>query len=98
MTTTSHPPTPSREALAGKALDPGALRAKVAGYFGMSAEEQAAALDEIDQLRAALRELVEAWESLPGPKRYSYERIQGWLVHDMAPMVKRARAALGEPR
>jgi len=46
-------------------------------------------------LRAALIQVVRAWESLPGGRWHRWQTIQGWLEADMKPAIDAARQALG---
>lgn len=38
-----------------------------------------------------VRKVIEAWESLPGSRRYSPAEIEDWLVNDMAPVINELR-------
>ncbi len=44
--------------------------------------------------RKALQNIVDAWESLPGGKRYNLRRVELWLLVDMKPAIDAARKAL----
>lgn len=44
--------------------------------------------------RAALHNLIRAWEELPGGQHYSTRKIEYWLVHQMSPAINRARKVL----
>ena len=45
-------------------------------------------------MRSLLKEIIEAWESLEGNKRYSPKEIEAWLIHDMKPVIDKARKVL----
>jgi hypothetical protein len=45
----------------------------------------------------AAREVISAWESLPGPRHYSVQEVQVWLSGPMAKAIKRLRTALSTP-
>lgn len=46
----------------------------------------------------ALREVIDAWDALPGDRNYSRREIQKWLVDDMWPAIEEARRVLERPR
>lgn len=51
--------------------------------------------DKEDAHKAALMNVVRAWEELDGGKNYSAKQIEWWLVHQMTPAINRARRVLG---
>ena len=44
--------------------------------------------------KIALRDIIKAWDSLPGGHNYSPEKIEEWLIIHMGPAIKRAREVL----
>lgn len=79
--------------------EPDTLRAvakQVKGVHGRDglAAEVCEAADEIERLKGAARDMVTAWESLPGNTHHSVSRAQRWIVEDMKPAVDKLRAAL----
>jgi hypothetical protein len=52
---------------------------------------------EIDRQLEALEKVIQAWESLPGPRSYSVREVQHWMTSSMKPALDFARAAL-EPK
>lgn len=51
-------------------------------------------LEEAEKIEARLHALIDAWEALPGGRRYSRETVQAWLARDMATAINAARVAL----
>ena len=55
---------------------------------------------ENDRLRKALngerRQLIDAWEMLPGGRQQPVEAVERWLIKSMAPVVNEARDALAK--
>lgn len=45
--------------------------------------------------RDALNNLIDAWESLPGGRRYGPREIGDWLKENMSPAINEARKVLG---
>lgn len=41
-----------------------------------------------------LEKVIQAWESLPGPKNYSIRETQQWITDTMAPVIDEAREFL----
>lgn len=48
----------------------------------------------LSKLEKAARDVVNAWESLPGDRRYPANEISAWLVDHMAPAVNGVRELL----
>ena len=46
-------------------------------------------------IERALNDLIDAWESLPGPQEYSIDEVQRWLDNRMKESINRARIVLG---
>jgi hypothetical protein len=46
---------------------------------------------------AALRNVILAWEAMPGPQSYAARDIEVWLHNDMFPAITEARRTLGLP-
>ena len=44
----------------------------------------------------ALKEVIEAWESLPGGTNYSPSAIGSWLRNSMSPSINNARKVIRE--
>jgi hypothetical protein len=53
-----------------------------------------AALARIEQLETLCREIVAAWESLPGGRNYSPREVEAWLADRMKPQIDAIRAEL----
>ena len=45
--------------------------------------------------RDIINSIIDAWEALPGGRRYGLDEIQNWLVEDMSPVIRDARKAIG---
>ena len=45
--------------------------------------------------REIVNSLIDAWEALPGGRRYSAGEIDKWLREKMAPAVRKARDEIG---
>jgi hypothetical protein len=43
----------------------------------------------------ALDRVVQAWETLPGGRRYSPDEIGEWMRNELSPAINNARRALG---
>lgn len=50
---------------------------------------------QMSEVERALRDLIKAWETLPGPRHYSPDEIQQWLRGSMSPAINNARTILG---
>jgi hypothetical protein len=48
-------------------------------------------------VRKAAKNLVKAWESLPGNVHYKPGQVQKWLMEDMKPAIDELREALKKP-
>ncbi len=46
------------------------------------------------KLEKTAKEIIKAWESLEGDKRYSPHQIQKWLIEDMKPAIDKLRKEL----
>ncbi len=51
-----------------------------------------------EDVLAALRGIVEAWEALPGGEKYTPLEVSAWLLDDMKPAIEKARAILSPHR
>jgi hypothetical protein len=40
------------------------------------------------------KDIIKAWEKLPGGKRYSVREVQNWLIHIMSPAINKLRKKL----
>lgn len=49
------------------------------------------------EVKMALVNVVNAWEALPGGRRYTPWEIEQWMSEKMKPAMDRARMALGRP-
>ncbi len=47
-------------------------------------------------LRAEVKKLIKAWESLKGDKNYTPKEIEKWLVNEMKPAIDRLRKKLNK--
>jgi DICT domain-containing protein len=48
-------------------------------------------------VEGALRNIIRAWEALPGGQSYTDIAVERWLRRDMKPAIDRARRLLGMP-
>jgi hypothetical protein len=60
---------------------------------GMRATPEKALCGSVSAKERALKEVVKAWESLPGG-RYSAQEVERWLAGPMVKAINKARKAL----
>lgn len=44
--------------------------------------------------KKALKDIIDAWEALPGNHVYTADEIEDWLSKDMKPVINKARKLL----
>ena len=71
-------------------------RAEESDHIGRLGFEAANAMKaqaaEIKNLKTTLKNIVDAWEALPGGRNYSVREVERWLIDDMKPAIDAARS------